>query len=1337
MLAEEEKSLFRAAMPCNPKTRIGFIFLVVGVYFYPFQPCCSVSLGQRKDGSVTYRGGTESSTGWERTEREHRQLGRVVKEVTWSPKLHKANEPDSFEPRTDSSSNGYPLTQTSSPKLGQTGTNFTLGTSTWTTGEVRPEGKSSSDPDSEDGYQADFAGFFDKQGKIWGLSDDSSPYFSDWEAMQPLVECNDDVMTLTVSGHGYTHLQVDRKRSSPISIFQLPSSCGYSVKASWQNLEMMVPYDGCYIYKENGSYVLPLLWLGSPVKLSCTRKMSTASPLFSLAAPSVLCSSYGMAVQIHRKKNNLPVLSVIMDGARGPFVSQMCAFQVNSQPQEFTFLISHKAPCITTDDGLKLQLLLDDYQYVLSCPVISQFSTLPSQPEFSVLSPGDLRSSYSPDTIRPKSTSHFVHSPKTSDQKQTAHYENYSPDFYTDFQYHQLPQVNHPSPQSPRPPQLGSDHFPGSQMSEEYPAGSGKLSRSFDGHLRYPLSQYHFPVKDRSQVFKSPGHLPKYRYLYYPNLPFSYMSSTPKAEESPKPPAGSYYPKYYLPSYHLATTAEPVTQSPVTVPPPFLPPKQTESHPHQTSPQYPPLSYHHHKPDFYSSLHPYDSLPLSPTVGTTDQPKRPSRPFNLQSHLYFQLPTHVAPTRENIQKPRTPQGYNSYSYQPNRHIPHLSLPLYPKIQPHPSLTYDPKIQPHPSLTYDPKIQPHPSPSLFPNKLFLPLYPINLPYPSLPHEPKIQPLPSLPPEPKIQPLPSSIPEPKSLPHPSLSHEPKVQPSTETPYTTSIFPYTTSIFPDFPLPKTPHLQCLKDKMAVFLPFANPESLQVRDHTKTWQFVSTVSPLCGYMLQRIADRGLILHSPLPACHSNLQPPTTISFPIKYWDFSVWQNRNLDLLCPYQSSHETQRIPETPAPIEPSKSAIPRSSSIAQIATKAEVFCSSHQMKIVLPAGPVSEIVLKDIEGKKMNLDEAPKHCGYYASNDKDGKILLTLHLQSHCHMSMQNERFVISVIYMTEDGRKETQISCPVVTPRSKHECNLQPEYRLPCGSSSISQTECLSMGCCFNKHPPACYYPMDECTIDRHMIFSVPSSLTDPPLSPARLVAASNSTCIPQRATAEYALFKIPMDGCGTRRVVLGKTVVYMVEVTNMVQKVRLNYGTITRDSPVRLLVECRYVPGTVLSVGYVVKTPTFGPEIHTQGVFGVQLRIAKDAEYSSYYPQYHQPLHMLLGKPLHLEVRLLNSPDPSLVLLVHFCVAYPRSGKAVWVLLYNGCPNPLDPAPPETVFSDPTPSSPQSQTRRFNIRTFQFLPDGDFQDINEEIYFMCSTEICSPLDGPCVEGCFGQ
>lgn len=162
----------------------------------------------------------------------------------------------------------------------------------------------------------------------------------------------------------------------------------------------------------------------------------------------------------------------------------------------------------------------------------------------------------------------------------------------------------------------------------------------------------------------------------------------------------------------------------------------------------------------------------------------------------------------------------------------------------------------------------------------------------------------------------------------------------------------------------------------------------------------------------------------------------------------------------------------------------------------------------------------------------------------------------------------------------------------------------------------------------------------------------------------------------------------------------------------------------------------------------------------------DSQYSSYYPQYHQPLQMLLGKPLYLEVRLLNTPDPSLVLLVHYCVAYPRSGKAVWLLLYNGsaskhlskenqekkitiqiieilkffslshkdernilycfltwlvplmslprCPNPLDPAPQQTVLFDPRPPSPQGQTRRFTISTFQFLPDGELKNSDEEV-----------------------
>lgn len=142
-------------MSCKPKTGISFI-LIVSVSFYPFQPCCSVSLGRRKDGSVAHRVDTDLSDGWERTEREHRPLGlsRAVKQVTWSPAQPTPGPPGLREPRTSSSSDNT-LTHASAPAPGQTGTNFTLD-STWTRGEVRPQGQTSSDP--QHGYQADFAG---------------------------------------------------------------------------------------------------------------------------------------------------------------------------------------------------------------------------------------------------------------------------------------------------------------------------------------------------------------------------------------------------------------------------------------------------------------------------------------------------------------------------------------------------------------------------------------------------------------------------------------------------------------------------------------------------------------------------------------------------------------------------------------------------------------------------------------------------------------------------------------------------------------------------------------------------------------------------------------------------------------------------------------------------------------------------------------------------------------------------------------------------------------------------------------------------------------------------
>ncbi|MGH0188494.1 UNVERIFIED_CONTAM: hypothetical protein FKN15_029986 [Acipenser sinensis] len=105
--------------------------------------------------------------------------------------------------------------------------------------------------------------------------------------------------------------------------------------------------------------------------------------------------------------------------------------------------------------------------------------------------------------------------------------------------------------------------------------------------------------------------------------------------------------------------------------------------------------------------------------------------------------------------------------------------------------------------------------------------------------------------------------------------------------------------------------------------------------------------------------------------------------------------------------------------------------------------------------------------------------------------------------------------------------------------------------------------------------------------------------------------------------------------------------------------------------------------------------------------------------------------VYLELRLINPTDPSLVLLVHYCIAYPRSSSAVWVLLYQGCPNVLDYGSSASLHVDGQP--PHSRfRRRFSLRTFQFLSSG--LALDEEI-FMCSTEVCSPDQRVCNEGCF--
>ncbi|KAF3852205.1 hypothetical protein F7725_005560 [Dissostichus mawsoni] len=707
------------------------------------------------------------------------------------------------------------------------------------------------------------------QGKVSGPT--SSPYFSKWLAMSPLVKCDDGVMTFTAAGEEFTHLLVDRGTASPISLSQLPPYCGYLVKTSWSNLEMMVPYDACYITQENGSYVLPMLWWGSPLKLSCPVQASSPVPSSSHSAPWVFCSPYGMALQMQGQEQDIQLLGVVVNGDWGPFVSQECAYRVSSSPGNLAFFISYSAACITHSGGLHLQFVLVDQIYILSCPVNPQFP-------------------YNPDTVSPATTTLLLLLLLLLSLQPRSILLS----FLT----------------SPIIPILDS-------ITHSFPRSS-----LLDHNLPTPLIPH-------------PLQLPT-----HPNI-----------QQMP------YYPE---------PTAAPVTQDPAPLTPSPLSPKQPAGPQYPVYPFYPPAYFNLYEHGLFSN----------PGVGVQPAPT---------SHPAITTPSPVPPIITRTMVPKQPDLDMSYPKQ-TIYVPHITAPPHAKemAQTVTQETHTPTTQPnthtmcvHPPYPYYPYYHP-----LYP--------PHNLP--SYPHHP--------------------------VTHPHHHHHQyHYDPYYSYLHKLSSFPTAA------PTPLHPHFQCLMGTIVVFLPFAHPESIQVRDEMMTWLFVSSVSPVCRYLLHIAEGSGVFLHSPLPACHSQQWTPTTISLPLRFWDLSIGQYRTLDLQCPYQTAPPAVVTPSVfPTPASTPKAKV----SLTPVVPKPKVFCSSYQMAVELAPGPISGIFVKDIKGNQMILQDAPKDCGYSARKGKDGKNLLRLELHSRCHMS--GKLYIITVVYVTLNGRRKARLFCPVVIPRS---------------------------------------------------------------------------------------------------------------------------------------------------------------------------------------------------------------------------------------------------------------------------------------------------------------------
>ncbi|XP_051943254.1 uncharacterized protein LOC127615927 [Hippocampus zosterae] len=135
--------------------------------------------------------------------------------------------------------------------------------------------KSNASVEDDDAYQADSAGG-------WAVNpvpvQPPASQEASWRRMTSL-QCGDSHMKLSVRRPGLTHMTVQQAPNAPpLPLPLVPLNCGYNMHRNSFGFLMYVPYGGCYMLQQAGSYVLPMYWQGVPVILMCTRLTPTDAP---------------------------------------------------------------------------------------------------------------------------------------------------------------------------------------------------------------------------------------------------------------------------------------------------------------------------------------------------------------------------------------------------------------------------------------------------------------------------------------------------------------------------------------------------------------------------------------------------------------------------------------------------------------------------------------------------------------------------------------------------------------------------------------------------------------------------------------------------------------------------------------------------------------------------------------------------------------------------------------------------------------------------------------------------------------------------------------------------
>ncbi|XP_051783405.1 zona pellucida sperm-binding protein 4-like [Erpetoichthys calabaricus] len=313
-----------------------------------------------------------------------------------------------------------------------------------------------------------------------------------------------------------------------------------------------------------------------------------------------------------------------------------------------------------------------------------------------------------------------------------------------------------------------------------------------------------------------------------------------------------------------------------------------------------------------------------------------------------------------------------------------------------------------------------------------------------------------------------------------------------------------------------------------------------------------------------------------------------------------------------------------------------------------------------------------------------------------------------------------------------------------CAVTSSEKLPCGgSSSITQADCEANNCCYDSSSSTspCYYANDvtvQCTLDGQFVVVVSENVTLPPLDLGSIQLV-DSSCNPVTSLPSFVMYQFPVNACGSTVQLAGGNVTYQNTMSAAITVGSGPQGSITRDSVYKLFFQCTYSGSQDVQVEAEVYTVEPPLPVVEQGPFDLELVIATDLSYGSYYVDADYPVTKTLRDPVAVEVHIVNRTDPNLVLMLGDCWVTPgpsASSQPQWSLLVNGCPYTGDNYLTSLVTVDGTSGvAYPSHYKRFVFEMFAFVDPVAQQALAEKIFIYCVAAACYPsATDPCTQSC---